>query len=687
MKRTIRIRNLDCAACAAELQEELEAIEGLSEVSVDFVTQRVSLCHEGDAALEKALYSISHFEEVEIVDSSVPQKKERHLKELISIAVSLVFFIPALVLDLASIGSGWIAFGLYLAAFAATGWSVVAAVVRNVPRAFQGGFHPGGFLDENLLMLIAAVGAFAIGQNMEGAVVMLLYQIGEYLQGLAVGSSRGAITRLMSLKSDSAILLEEGGQREVHPDELSAGDTVLIRKGDKVPVDCRLLEGETSLDTKSMTGESYLKEVRAGEEMLSGCINEGNAVRAEVVRPASESAVAKILELVENSASQKAKPEKFITKFSRYYTPVVVLIAVIVALVPPLFQNYNFSEWIVPALNFLVISCPCALIISVPLTYFSGVGTLARCGVLAKGAVYLDGLASVKVAAFDKTGTLTEGKFSVGAVHGDPRATQLAAALEKASSHPLAQAFEGVPSPAASAVEEISGRGLAGVVEGKRVLAGSYRFMCEQGVPCEELQSAAVLVYVAEEGKPVGVVEIEDRIRPEAKTALAALKKAGVEEIAVLTGDTEARAKAALSDLPVDEFCAGLLPSEKPERAQKLKERGRLLYVGDGVNDTPVMTVSDVSVAMGGLGSDAAIEASDFVLASDNLNALPKAVKGAKKTRKIVVENIVFSIAVKIALMVLSLAVGLPLWIAVLGDTGVMLLAVLNSMRMRAKIR
>ena len=686
MKKIIKIRNLDCAACAAELQEELEGIEGLSEVSVDFVMQRVSLCHEGEEAFEKAVYAISHFEEVEILEGA-PQKKERHLKELISLAVSAAFFLPALLLELLHAGSEWISFGLYLAAFAAAGWAVVLSVVKNFPRAFRGGFHLGVLLDENLLMLIAAVGAFAIGQNMEGAVVMLLYQIGEYLQGLAVGSSRGAIEKLMALKSDSAILLSGGERREVSPEELAAGDMILIRKGDKVPVDCRLTEGETALDTKSITGESYLKEVRAGEEMLSGCINAGSAVRAEVVRPASESAVAKILEMVENSAAQKAKPEKFITKFSRYYTPVVVLVAVLLAVVPPLFQGYNFAEWIVPALNFLVISCPCALIISVPLTYFAGVGSLARCGVLAKGAVYLDGLSAVKVAAFDKTGTLTEGKFSVGKVHGEARALTLAAALEKASSHPLAQAFADVPSPEAANVEELAGRGLAGMVGGKRVLAGSFRLMRESGVLCEEVSSASVVVYVAEEGSLVGSVEIEDRIRPEAKAALEGLKKAGIAKIAVLTGDSEARARAALEGLPVDEYCAGLLPSEKPQKALKLREAGKLLYVGDGINDTPVMTVSDVSVAMGGLGSDAAIEASDFVLASDNLGALPKAVKGAKKTRRIVIENIAFSIAVKAAFMILSLLGFLPLWAAVLGDTGVMLLAVLNAMRMRAKIR
>ncbi len=686
MKKVIKIRNLDCAACAAELQEELSGLEGVSEVSVDFVGQRVTLSHEGDQALERAIRHISSFEEVEIVDGNAPQKKERHLKELLSIAVSAAFFIPALVLHLIG-GYDWIAFGLFLASFAAAGWSVVLSVGRNLVRAFRNGFHPGVLLDENLLMLIAAVGAFAIRQDMEGAIVMLLYQIGEYLQGLAVGSSRGAITRLMSLKSDSAIRLTDGEQQEVDPEDLRPGDVILLRRGDKVPADCRLLDESASLDTKSMTGESYLKEVRKGGEMLSGCVNEGNAVRAEVLRPVSESAVAKILELVENSASQKAKPEKFITRFSRWYTPIVVLIAVIVAVVPPLFQNYNFGEWIVPALNFLVISCPCALIISVPLTYFSGVGTLARYGVLAKGAVYLDNLAAVKTAAFDKTGTLTEGKFTVGKINGQDRVLQLAAAVERASSHPLAQAFEGVDCPAAERVEELAGRGLKGFVNGKTVLVGSYKLMREQGIVCEEVHSAALVVYVAEDGAFLGSVEIEDRLRPEAKEALEGLKRAGVGTIAVLTGDTKARAQAALAGLPVDEICSELLPQEKPERAQQLRQGGKLMYVGDGINDTPVMTVSDVSVAMGGLGSDAAIEASDFVLATDNLNALPKAVKGAKKTKKIVIENIVFSIAIKVVLMILSLLGLLPLWIAVFGDTGVMLLAVLNSMRMRAKIK
>ncbi len=686
MQKIIKIKNLDCAGCAAELQEELQKIEGLSEVSVEFVTQRVRFCCDSEKAFEKAIYEISHFEEVEIADENVPRKKERHLKEILSIAVAVALFLPALVLQLCG-GNEWISFGLYLGAFAAAGWSVFWSVCKNVGKTFRGGFHVGFLFDENLLMLVAAAGAFALRESLEGGIVMILYQIGELLQSVAVGSSRGAITKLMSLKSDTAIRISGDTQEEISPEALVAGDVVLVRKGDKLPADCRLLEGETEIDTKSLTGESYLRAVRAGEEMLAGCVNAGGAVQAEVLRPASESAVAKILELVENSASQKAKPEKFITKFARIYTPVVVLIALIVAIVPPLFTGYHFAPWIKTALNFLVISCPCALIISVPLTYFSGVGSLARCGVLAKGAVYLDALAGVKVAAFDKTGTLTEGKFTIVKANGDERVPVLAASAEKCSSHPLAQAFADVEAPRAESCEELAGRGLKAVVNGKEVLVGGMRLMKENGISCEENETANLVVYVAEAGQYLGNVEIGDCVRTEAAEALHALKKAGVEQIAVLTGDTKERAAASLAGLSVDEICAELLPEEKSQAANRLKARGKLLYAGDGINDTPVMTASDVSFAMGGLGSDAAIEASDFVLASDNLNAIPKAIRGARKTRKIVAENIAFSIAVKVALMVLSLFGFIPLWAAVLGDTGVMLLAVLNSMRMRAKIK
>lgn len=690
MKKVIKIANLDCAACAAELQEELQAIGGIQEPSVDFVGQRVSLEYENEEALQKAVYAISHFEEVEIVDGNAPKKKERHLKEIISLITALLFFIPALVLELLGGYNEWIAFGLFMAAFFAAGWSVVWKVIVNFPRMFRGGFHPSVLLDENLLMTVASAGAFAILESMEGAIVMILYQIGELLQAIAVGSSRGAIEKLASLKSDSAVLVKGDFQTEVDPEQLRPGDIILLRKGDRVSADCRLL-GAGTFDTKSVTGEAYYKEASAGDEIFAGCLNAGGAVKAEVLRPASESAVSKILDLVENSAAKKAKPEKFITKFARIYTPIVVAVAVLIAVLPPLFLGMNdgaiWQTWLYRALDVLVISCPCALVISVPLTYFAGVGTLARHGILTKGAVYLDELAKVDRVAFDKTGTLTEGKFSVAAVEGGERVLVLAAGAERASSHPLAQAFAGCDAKAAESAEELEGRGIRAVIDGKEVLVGNLRLMRESGVEVVPKESAHLVVYVAEAGKFLGTVEIEDALRQDAATALSELKKAGVEHVSVLTGDTRARAEYVLQPLSVDEICSDLLPEQKAECARTLKASGKLLYVGDGVNDTPVMAESDVSVAMGGLGSDAAIEASDFVLATDRLTALPKAVKGAKKTRRIVAQNIVFSIVIKVALMALSVAGLLPLWAAVLGDTGVMLLAVLNSMRMRARLK
>lgn len=685
MRRVIRIKNLDCAACAAELKEELEELKDIEEAAVDFINQRVTLSYNTPEAFSGAVEVIAGFEEVEIVDGNAPRKKESHVKEIVSIAISAAFFVPGLILNFVGGVPGWLPLALFLASFAAAGWEVVLTVCKNFAKLFRS-FRLSLLLDENFLMLIAAVGAFALGEGMEGAAVMLLYEIGELLQAVAVGSSRGAIAKLMELKSDSAILLEGEEQREVAPEELKKGDVILLRKGDKVPADCTLLSGESAFDTKSITGESYLRECGEGAELLAGFLNAGNAVTARVERPSEESAVAKILEMVENASSQKAKPEKFITKFARIYTPVVVGLAVLIAVVPPLFTGFDFAPWIMTALNFLVISCPCALIISVPLTYFSGVGVLAKHGVLCKGAVCLDTLSKVQTAAFDKTGTLTEGKFTLAGCSSE-RALSLIAAVERASSHPFAEAFRSAETPFhAKNVQEIAGMGLAADIEGREVLVGSRRLMEEHSIALPELQSPHAVVFCAEDGAFVGYAELEDKLRPDAEEALKGLKGAGVKKIAVLSGDTEERAKAALSGLPVDELKAGLLPEEKPLAARALKGEGALLYVGDGINDTPVMAESDIAAAMGGLGSDAAIEASDMVLASDSLKGLPKAMRAAKKTRRIVMQNIVGSIAIKAALMVLSIMGFVPLWAAVFGDVGVMLLAVLNSLRMRGRI-
>lgn len=685
MRRVIRIKNLDCAACAAELKEELEELKDIEEAAVDFINQRVTLSYNTPEAFSGAVELIAGFEEVEIVDGNAPRKKESHLKEIVSIALSALFFVPGLVLHFVGGVPEWLPLALFLASFAAAGWEVVLTVCKNFAKLFRS-FRLSLLFDENFLMLIAAVGAFALGEGMEGAAVMLLYEIGELLQAVAVGSSRGAIAKLMELKSDSAILLEGEEQREVAPEELKKGDVILLRKGDKVPADCTLLSGESAFDTKSITGESYLRECGEGAELLAGFLNAGNAVTARVDSPSEESAVAKILEMVENASSQKAKPEKFITRFARIYTPVVVGLAVLIAVVPPLFMGFDFAPWIMRALNFLVISCPCALIISVPLTYFSGVGVLAKHGVLCKGAVCLDTLSKVQTAAFDKTGTLTEGKFTLAGCSSE-RALSLIAAVERASSHPFAEAFRSTETPFhAKNVQEIAGMGLAADIEGKEVLVGSRRLMEEHSIALPELQSPHAVVFCAEDGAFVGYAELEDKLRPDAEAALKGLKEAGVKKIAVLSGDTEERAKAALSGLPVDELKAGLLPEEKPLAARALKGEGALLYVGDGINDTPVMAESDIAAAMGGLGSDAAIEASDMVLASDSLKGLPKAMRAAKKTRRIVMQNIVGSIAIKAALMVLSIMGFVPLWAAVFGDVGVMLLAVLNSLRMRGRI-
>lgn len=682
MRKVVQIRNLDCANCERELSEELLEVDGIEEANADFIHQKVTLAYSTQEAFERAVDLISHFEKVEIIDGNAPVKKDRKWKELCSVLVSLALFVPALVLWIVG-ENEWISFALFLSSAVAAGWQVVYSAVKNIFRAFKSK-RLSALLDENLLMLIASVGAFVIGQSMEGAAVLLLYQVGEYLQSLAVGSSRNAIQTLAALKSGSAILLNGKTQTEVAPEELCVGDTVLLRKGDKVAADCRVLEGSTHVDTKSLTGESDLREVGVGAELLSGYVVCGNAVKAEVLRKSDESAVAKILEMVENATQNKAKPEKFITRFARYYTPIVVLLALAVAIVPPLFDGYNFARWVRSALNFLVISCPCALMISVPLTYFSGVGALARAGVLCKGAVYLDVLCSTRVAAFDKTGTLTEGKFTVSSVKGEERALLLAAAVERASSHPLAQAFASIETPyRAECVQEIAGRGLSAVIDGKKVLVGSAKFLQENGIVRTEEEG----ICVAEEGAFVGSVAVCDRIKEGAGQAIESLKRAGIAKTVVLTGDGKRHAEEALEGIPVDEIYADLLPAQKLECAKRLKEEGGLLYAGDGINDTPVMAESDVSFAMGGLGSDAAIETGDFVLITDSLDCIPKTMRVAKKTRKIVFENIVFSIAVKIALMGISLFGIVPLWLAVFGDVGVMLLAVLNSMRMRRKIK
>lgn len=687
----IKITGLCCANCARELEEDLNKIEGVK-AAVDFINLQINLSSETTESRERAIYAITHFEDVKIVkEKSEKSLFKTHLKDIICLICATVLFIPAIVLDLTktvelSLAVKIVTYVLYGLSYLTVGHKVLINTAKNIVK--------GKIFDENFLMTVASIGAVLLGifsgdGFFEGVAVMLLYELGELLQSIAVGSSRGAITKLMSLKSDTATLLKDGKQAVISPDELKIGDIILIKAGEKVPVDCKITKGETSLDTKSLTGEALPCDVSVGKEILSGCINLSGVIEAEVIREYKNSAVAKILELVENSTAAKAKPEKFISKFAKYYTPLVCGAAVIVGVLVPtiicavnsLFNWDGYSEWVYRALNFLVISCPCALVISVPLSYFSGIGRCAKSGILVKGSTSLDALALATVAAFDKTGTITEGAFSVLS-YSSKQALSLAASAEKYSSHPIAAAFSGIEGENVENVEEIAGRGIKCLCGGKVLLCGNAKLMAENGVVFQAKESVSTLVYVALNGEYIGVIEVGDKIKEGAAEAIKALKDLGVERTMMLTGDSEERAKIIAQSAGLDGYAANLLPDEKPVEAEKLKKQGKLLYAGDGINDAPVMTISDCAVSMGQVGSDAAIEASDIVLVSDNLKLLPEAKRVAKRTRTIVFENIAGSLVIKLAIMVLGVTLpAFPLIAAVIADVGVMLIAVLNAMR------
>lgn len=700
----IKIANLCCANCARELEEELNKIEGVEAV-VDFMNMRVILNAQTPEDREKAIYAITHFEDVKIVDGREKKSAfKQHKKDIICLIAAVILFIPAIVLDLT--GIAWadgnlavriITYVLYGLSYLTVGHPVLINTVKNVAK--------GRIFDENFLMTIASIGAILLGifahdGFFEGVAVMLLYQLGELLQSVAVGASRNSITDLMDLKSDTATVIINGEQRTISPEELNTGDIILIKAGEKVPVDCKIVKGETSLDMKSLNGEPLPKTAAEGDEILSGSINISGIIEAEVIREYKNSAVAKILELVENSTAKKSKPEKFISKFAKYYTPVVCIAAILVAaIVPTVICAVNsqyvwsiYKDWIYNALTFLVISCPCALVISVPLSYFGGIGRCARFGILVKGSTCLDELATCTVAAFDKTGTITEGTFKVK-TYSNEKTLCLAAAAERYSSHPIAAAFAEIPSDIEiSNAEELAGRGVKCMAEGKILLCGNAKLLEENGVEFPRTESVSTLIYVALGGTYVGVIEIDDQIKEGVKEAISSLKAGGIAYTEMLTGDLKERAEAVAAEAGLDGCKAELLPDKKLERASELKERGKLIYVGDGINDAPVMTAADCSVSMGKVGSDAAIEASDIVLVSDNIALLPKGRKIAKGTRRIVMQNIIGSLFVKFGLMICNLvltsliACGVavspfPLIVSVIADVGVMLVAVLNAMR------
>lgn len=686
MTKRLRLKNLDCANCAAELERRLGKVQGVRRARVDFARQSLFLDCESEETFSAALQAVRGFENVQIVEETERGEEKKHVRfEACSIAFAAACLLAGLVLEYAfasARGAAVAMYVLYGAAYLVVGWEILWQTAKNI-------LH-GRFLDENFLMTLASIGAIALGQYAEAAEVMVLYSLGELLQSLAVGASRRSIAGLMDLKSETATVLTAQGQKTVPPEEVRAGDVLLVRAGEKIAADGVVVRGSTSLDTKSLTGEALLREVGEGDAVLGGSINAGAVVEVRAEKDYADSTVAKILDLVENSAANKAKSEKFITKFARIYTPVVVALAVCVAFLGPLFTaDYaaNLGAWVQRALVFLVISCPCALVISVPLSYFSGIGFAAKQGILVKGSTGLDALAAVRVAAFDKTGTLTYGKFTVAAVYGDrERVLSVAAAAERNSSHPLAEAFADLPACAAENAREIAGRGIVCTVGGEEALVGNARLLAEHGVAVREC-AGGTLVYVALGGKYLGCVVIEDRCKENAAQAIAALRAQGVQGCYMLTGDNRPRAEAIAQEAGLDGVYADLLPADKLDVAKRLCEQGMLMYAGDGINDAPLLMEADVGVSMGGVGSDAAIEASDVVLMTGDLSLLPLARRIAQRTRAVVLQNIVFSVAVKVAVMALGLCGLIPLGLAVFADVGVMMLAVLNSFRTRLPLR
>jgi Cd2+/Zn2+-exporting ATPase len=577
---------------------------------------------------------------------------------------------------------------LFLVPYLVIGWDVLYRAVRNIKN--------GQVFDENFLMAVATVGAFGCGEYPEAVAVMLFYQVGELFQNVAVTRSRQSISDLMDIRPDYANVERDGQLVQVDPDEVSVGDIIVVKPGERVPLDGTVTEGTSALDTAVLTGESLPRDIGVGQDVISGCVNLTGLLRVQVTKPFGESTVSKILDLVENASSKKAKAENFITKFARYYTPAVVFAALALAILPPLLGMGSFLMWLRRALVFLVVSCPCALVISIPLSFFGGIGGASKQGILIKGGNYLEALAEAGIVVFDKTGTLTRGSFAVSQVHpvgmSEDELLTLAALAEQWSDHPISKSIraaapEQLELSRATDAEEIAGHGVKAQVDGKTVWAGNAKLMQLAGSDCDEsCGHVGTIVHTAVDSTYAGHIVVSDQVKDTTAQALTDLKAAGIRKTVMLTGDAPAVAQEVGKVLGIDEVYAGLLPGDKVDRVETLlKEKNpneNLVFVGDGINDAPVLSRADIGVAMGAMGSDAAIEAADIVLMDDDLSKLPVAVNIARKTLRIVRQNIVFALAVKFLVLALS-AVGLAnMWMAVFADVGVSVIAILNASRM-----
>ena len=605
-------------------------------------------------------------------------------RSLVRICVCAALYAATLiVVNTVAMPYEWIEPVAFAVIFLAIGWDVLWRAVKNIAH--------GKLFDENFLMTIATIGAFAIGEYHDAVAVMLLYQIGELFQHYAVGKSRKSIASLLDIRPETATVLRDGKETEVHPSEISVGEIFVVKAGEKLPLDGIVTEGKCNLDTSAITGESLPRSVKAGDNVFSGCINKDGVILVQAISTYDNTTVAKILDLVENATNQKAPAENFITKFSKYYTPVVTLLAVIIGVVPPLF-NGEWVVWLRRAMMFLFVSCPCALVISVPMGFFGGIAAASKKGILVKGSNYLEVLAKANVVAFDKTGTLTHGNFAVTKVYPEAqreKVLQTACLAEQHSNHPIAVSIcnETQYEPFRCVVEEIAGQGICAKGANSTVLCGNAKLMTEKGVlfvPVDD--SEGTVVYVAENGKYIGAIVIADQIKKDSAQAVRQLKEMKCQTV-MLTGDNEKTAQAVADKLHIDKRFAQLLPQDKAEKVSQLvKEGNTVAFVGDGINDAPVLATASVGIAMGAMGSDAAIEAADIVLMQDNPTAIPTAKKISKKTLGIVKQNIVFSIAVKVAVLVLSAVglldkIGFGMIVAILADVGVCMIAILNSMR------
>ncbi|MGN0617334.1 heavy metal translocating P-type ATPase [Ruminococcus flavefaciens] len=579
----------------------------------------------------------------------------------------------------------------FLVPYGIIGWDVLWKAIRNIKN--------GQVFDENFLMAVATVGALAVKEYPEATAVMLFYQIGELFQSVAVGKSRKNIASLMDIRPDHANIEVDGKLVEADPEEIEQGQLIVVKPGERIPLDGTVIDGTSSVDTSALTGESVPRTVRVGDSVISGCINQSGVLKVEVTKEYEDSTVAKILDLVENSASKKAKAENFITKFAKYYTPAVVISALLLALLPPLVTGGNWAMWIHRALIFLVISCPCALVISVPLSFFGGIGGASKKGILIKGGNFLEVLANAEIIVFDKTGTLTKGVFEVDEIHphgiDEDKLLELAAYAESYSDHPIAHSISSkygreTDRNRISSNEEISGHGIKAVIDDHEICAGNSKLMDKMGVEIVPCDKAGTMVHISDNGQYSGHIVIADKVKESAQSAIKRLKARGVKQTVMLTGDSSSAADAAMKELGLDKAYSELLPADKVEKVEQLLEekspKGSLVFVGDGINDAPVLSRADVGIAMGSLGSDAAIEAADIVLMDDDPEKIALAMDISKRTLKIVYQNIIFALGVKFIVLLLG-ALGIAnMWLAVFADVGVSVIAILNAMRaMRIK--